>query len=166
MGPIFAAIAAAIAAMLELTVAARIHLGDAQPQIVLVVAVLLTTIIGFEEGMTWAFVGGLFIDILGFRPLGTTTFSLLAVVGLTESIRPMLARIRFGRELIAVAVFTPVFITLITVTTGLLRPPAPALHFSYILAAIVANTLAAVLMAPFLGAARWRSGMRTRLHWS
>jgi rod shape-determining protein MreD len=166
MGPIFAGVAALIAAMLELTVAARIHVGDAYPQIVLVVAVLLTLVVGFEEGMAWAFVGGLFIDLLAFHPLGTTVFSLLAVVGLAESVSPVLERIRVGRPIIGVVVFTPVFITLTTVTVGLLRPPAPALRFSYVFAAIAANALAAALIAPFLGAARSRVGARARLHWS
>ena len=59
MGPLFAAVGAAIAALLEVTVGSRIDLADAQPQIVLVIAVLMTLIIGFEEGMAWAFVGGL-----------------------------------------------------------------------------------------------------------
>jgi len=77
MGPVLAAIGAAIAALMEVTVASRIHLADAQPQIVLVIAILLTLVIGFEEGMVWAFVGGLFVDLLRFLPLGSTVFGLL-----------------------------------------------------------------------------------------
>jgi rod shape-determining protein MreD len=165
MGPILAAVAAAIAAILELTVATRIHVGDAQPQFVLVVAVLLTLIIGFEEGMVWAFVGGLFIDLLAFRPLGTTVFSLLAVVGLAEAISPMLARVRFARPLVGIAIFTPVFITLITVTTGLLRPPAPSMRFSYMFAAVLANVLAAAVIAPLFGILRRQWEMRARQRW-
>jgi rod shape-determining protein MreD len=165
MGPLLAAIGAAVAALLELTVAARIHVGDAQPQVVLVVAVLLTVMIGFEEGMAWAFVGGLFIDLLAFRPLGSTVFSLLAVVGLTESIRPMLARIRFARSIVSILIFTPVFIVLTTITTGLLKPPPPALRVSYVAAAVLVNVMAAALVAPLFGAVRLRWEQRARFRW-
>jgi rod shape-determining protein MreD len=165
MGPIFAAVAAAIAAILELTVAARVNAGDAHPQFVLVLAVLLTLIVGFEEGMVWAFVGGLFLDLLALRPLGTTVFSLLAVVGLTEAISPMLARAGVARSLVGIAVFTLVFITLTTITTGLLRPPAPSLRFSYLLAAVVVNAVAAMLLALLFGAVRRWWELRARQRW-
>ena len=101
MGPIIAAVGAAIAAVMEVTVASRIHLADAQPQIVFAIAVLLTLIVGFEEGMAWAFVGGLFVDFLTLHPMGSTVFSLLIVVGLASLISPFLARIRVASPLSA-----------------------------------------------------------------
>ena len=165
MGPLFAAVGAAIAALMEVTVASRIHLADAQPQIVLVIAVLLTLIIGFEEGMAWAFVGGLFVDMLAFRPLGSTVFGLLVVVGLTAAIEPMLIRARFASPLVGIAVFTPVFIVLTTVTAGLLRPPAPALHLSNMAAAAVINVAFGALMAPLFLAVRRRGEQQDRLSW-
>jgi len=165
MGPVFAAVGAAVAALLEVTVASRIHVADAQPQIVLVVAVLLTLMIGFEEAMAWAFVGGLSIDLLAFRPLGSTVFGLLVVVGLAAAIAPVLARIRFASPLVSVIVFTPVFIVLSTVTAGLLRPPAPQLHLSNILAAALANVIFGALVAPLFGAVRRRWEQRERLSW-
>jgi rod shape-determining protein MreD len=163
MGPVFAAVGAAVAALLEVTVASRIHVADAQPQNVLVVAVLLTLIIGFEEGMAWAFVGGLSLDLLAFRPLGSTTFGLLAVVGLAAAITPVLARIRFASPLIGVIVFTPVFIVLSTVTAGLLRPPAPHLRLPNILATALANVIFGALVAPLLAVVRRRWEQRERL---
>ena len=165
MGPVFAALGGAVAAILEVTVASRIHVADAQPQIVLVIAVLLTLMMGFEEGMAWAFVGGLLIDFLAFRPLGTTVFGLLLVVGLTAAISPFLARIRVAGPLIGVVAFTPVFIIVTSVSTGLLRPPAPSLSLSHIAAAAVANVIAGALVAPLFAAVRRRSDQRERLSW-
>ncbi len=165
MGTLFAAIGATVAALLDVTVASRIQIADAQPQIVLVVGVLLTLIIGFEEGMTWAFVGGVFVDLLGFHPLGSTAFCLLAVVGLTESISPILARVGFARSVVAILVFTPVFIVLTTVTTGLLKPPTPQLHPTYVIAALLVNVLTAILVAPLFGVVRRRWEERARFRW-
>jgi rod shape-determining protein MreD len=165
MGPLLAAVGAVIAAVMEVTVASRIHLADAQPQIVLVVAVLLTLIVGFEEGMAWAFVGGLFVDFLAYRPIGSTVFGLLAVVGLAAAISPFLARIRFASPLVGVAVFTPVFIVLSTVTSGLLRPPTPALRLTNVAASAVANVIFGAVLAPLLIAARRRWEQRERFGW-
>ncbi len=165
MGPVLAAVGAAIAALMEVTVASRIHLADAQPQIVLVIAVLLTLIIGFEEGMAWAFVGGLFVDLLTLRPLGSNVFGLLVVVGLAAAISPILARIRFASPLVGVIIFTPVFIVLSTVTTGLLRPPAPSLRVSNVAAAMLVNVTFGALVAPLFMAVRRRWEQKERLSW-
>ncbi len=165
MGPVLAAVGAAIAALMEVTVASRIHLADAQPQIVFVIAVLLTLIIGFEEGMAWGFVGGLFVDLLTLRPLGSTVFGLLVVVGLAAAISPMLARIRFASPLVGIILFTPVFIVLSTVTAGLLRPPAPALRVSNMAAAMVLNVMFGALVAPLFMAVRRRWEQKERLSW-
>lgn len=165
MGPVLAAVGAAIAALMEVTVASRIHLADAQPQIVLVIAVLLTLIIGFEEGMAWAFVGGLFVDLLTLRPLGSTVFGLLVVVGLAAAISPILARIRFASPLVGIIIFTPVFIVLSTVTIGLLRPPAPSLRVSNMAAAMLVNVTFGALVAPLFMAVRRRWEQKERLSW-
>ena len=165
MGPVLAAVGAAIAALMEVTVASRIHLADAQPQIVFVIAILLTLIIGFEEGMTWAFVGGLFVDLLTLRPLGSTVFGLLVVVGLAAAVSPILARIRFATPLVGIIVFTPVFIVLSTVTIGLLRPPPPALRVSNVAAAMLINVTFGALVAPLFIAVRRRWEQKERLSW-
>ncbi|MGD0018702.1 MAG: hypothetical protein ABSD62_05565 [Candidatus Limnocylindrales bacterium] len=165
MGPVLAGVGAVIAALLDVTVASRIHVADAQPQIVLVIAVLLTLIIGFEEGMAWAFVGGLFLDLLAFRPLGSTVFGLLVVVGLASAISPFLARIRFASPLVGVMLFTPVFIVLSSVTIGLLRPPAPQLRLSNMAAAMLANVILGALVAPLFIAVRRRWEQQERLSW-
>lgn len=163
MGPVLAGVGAVIAALLDVTVASRIHLADAQPQVVLVIAILLTLIIGFEEGMAWAFVGGLFVDLLAFRPLGSTVFGLLVVVGLAAAISPFLARVRFASPLVGVILFTPVFIILSSVAIGLLRPPAPQLRLSNIAAAMLANVILGALVAPLFIAVRRRWGQQERL---
>jgi rod shape-determining protein MreD len=165
MGPVLAAIGAAIAALMEVTVASRIHLADAQPQIVLVIAILLTLVIGFEEGMVWAFVGGLFVDLLRFLPLGSTVFGLLVVVGLAALVGPLLGRIRFASPLVGVIVFTPLFIVLSSVTTGLLRPPAPALTVSNMAASTLVNVIFGALVAPLFIAVRRRWEQQERLSW-
>jgi rod shape-determining protein MreD len=89
-----AAIAATVAAIVELTVTPYLRVGDAQPHFVFVMAVVWTVAVGLDSGLVWAFVGGLALDTLAQRPLGSTAFALLIVVGATAVIGRSLARIR------------------------------------------------------------------------
>ncbi|MFL5776328.1 MAG: rod shape-determining protein MreD, partial [Chloroflexota bacterium] len=60
-------------AIVELTVGPYIRVGDAQPHLVLIFAVVWTIAVGLESGLVWAFVGGIALDVLAPRPLGTTS---------------------------------------------------------------------------------------------
>src|SRR6266496_140569 len=89
-----AAIAATVAAIVELTVTPYLRVGDAQPHLVFVLAVVWTVAVGLDSGLVWAFVGGLALDTLAQRPLGSTAFALLIVVGATAVLGRSLVHIR------------------------------------------------------------------------
>jgi cell shape-determining protein MreD len=165
MGPAFAAVGAGVAALLETTIASRYQFAGAQVQLSLVLAIVVTLIYGFEDGMAWAFVGGLCLDFFALRPLGSTVFELLGVVALTTLAEPLLSRSRYAGCVAATLLLTPVFLVVSDVTTGLLRPPAPALSLSGLVLAGVTNAVVAALVAPiFLGLKR-RSEQRERVVW-
>ena len=85
-----AAIAATVTAIVESTITQYLRVGDAQPHLTFVMAVVWTVAVGLDSGLVWAFVGGLALDTLSQRPLGTTAFALLIAVGLTAAIaRPL-----------------------------------------------------------------------------
>ena len=166
MGPAFAAVGAGIAALLELTVASRYQMDGAQVlQLSLVFAVAVTVIYGFEEGMAWAFVGGLVLDLLALRPLGATVFELLVAVGLTTVAAPLLSRSRYVGCIVAVFVITPLFLVISDATTGLLRPPAPPLQVSSLAAAAVVNAIAAAVLSLIILGLKRRSEQRQRVLW-
>ena len=78
----FAALGALIAALIETTVLPELPIAGAQPDLVFTLAVVATMLLSAEDGLVWAFVGGLLIDLLvPARPIGATTLSLLLVVG-------------------------------------------------------------------------------------
>ena len=78
---LLAAVGATVAALFELTVTTYLRVGGVQPHLVLVLAVIVTIAVGLEAGLVWAFVGGLALDVLAQRPLGSTAFALLLCVG-------------------------------------------------------------------------------------
>ena len=91
---LLAAVGATVMALLELSVGPYLRIGAAQPHLVLVVGIVVTVAIGFEAGLVWAFVGGLVIDVLAQRPLGSTAFGLLICIGATAVLARVFARLR------------------------------------------------------------------------
>ena len=165
MGPAFAAVGAGVAALLETTIASRLQFAGAQVQMSLVFAIAVTLVFGFEEGMAWAFVGGLCLDFFALRPLGSSVFELLAVVALATLSDPILSRSRYPGCILATLVLTPVFLVLADVTTGLLRPPAPPLSLTNLVVAGIVNAVVAALAAPLVIGLKRRSEQRARVLW-
>jgi rod shape-determining protein MreD len=89
-----AAIGATVTAILELTVGPYLRVGDAQPHLVFVFAIICTIAVGLEGGLVWAFVGGIALDALAQRPLGSSSFALIITVGLAASVARLFTRIR------------------------------------------------------------------------
>ncbi len=165
MGPAFAAVGAGVAALLESTITSRYQIAGAQLQISLVFAVAVTLVYGFEEGMAWAFVGGLFLDLFAMRPLGSSVFELLIVVALTTLAEPLLTRSRYPGCVIAVLILTPVFLLVSNVTTELLQPPAPPINPASFVFAALANALVAAVASPLVIALKRRAEQRQRVLW-
>jgi rod shape-determining protein MreD len=119
-----AAIAATMAAIVELSITPYLRVGDAQPHLVFVLAIVWTVAVGVDSGLVWAFVGGLVLDTLAQRPLGSTAFALLIVVGATAVLARSLARIRPIVAIIATLLLSLVYSMTLIVLFSVLRPPA------------------------------------------
>ena len=165
MGPAFAAVGAGMAALLESTIVSRYQIVGAQLQISLVFVIAATIVFGFEEGIAWAFVGGLCLDFFAMRPLGSSVFVLLVAVALVMVSEPLLSRSRYAGCVIATLFVTPIFLIVSDITSGLLRSSAPPLHLTGLVAAGVANAgVAAVLSLLLIGIKR-RAENRERVLW-
>ena len=125
---LLAAIATTLAAVIELSLVPYLSVGDeyplAYPHPVLVLTVIWTIVAGVEPGLVCAFLGGLVLDLLAPRPLGSTTFALLIATG---------GAAVFARALVRVRPLTPVF-------------AVPISSFVYSLALVGALTLLGVRM--------------------
>src|SRR4051794_21341754 len=94
MTMLVAAIAATVSAIVESTITPYLRIGNAQPHLLFVLAVVWTVAVGLDSGLVWAFIGGLALDTLTQRPLGTTAFALLVAVGVTAAFMRVLSRLR------------------------------------------------------------------------
>lgn len=106
MSLLLAAIGATVIALVEATLAPYIKVGDAGPHPVLVGGVIWTIAAGIDRGITWAFVGGLVLDSLLGRALGTSAFALLLAVGVAALLAQPVPRLRLVLPVVAVPVIS------------------------------------------------------------
>lgn len=143
-----AAVGAVAAALFDTSVAPFLRIGGAQLNLVLVMAVVWTIVVDVEGGLTWAFVGGLLIDLLAPRPLGSTAFALLLTVGAIAVAARFASRGRYLRPVVGVFVASLLYGSIVLVVTRALRGPMP---LSDGLGAIVPSALLDALVAAIVG---------------
>lgn len=160
-----AAVGAVIAALLQSTIVPYLVVATSRPDLLVVYVVAATTIVGFDYGLVAAFVGGLTLDALALRPLGSTAFVLLLVAGGTGLlVRPIPARtVRVIVGVFLGAVLAPLTFLVIY---GALRTPVPVADpLGPSLGDAIYATLIALLAAPLLVRVRVRYFERERIDW-
>jgi rod shape-determining protein MreD len=91
---LLAAVGATVTALLELSAGPYLRVDTSQPHLVLVLGVVVTIALGLEAGLVWAFLGGMVLDVLAQRPLGSTAFALLLCLGGAYAFSRLAARLR------------------------------------------------------------------------
>jgi rod shape-determining protein MreD len=122
MSLLLAAIGATLTALVEATLGQFLTVGDATPHPVLVGGVIWTIAAGIDRGITWAFVGGLVLDSLLVRPLGTTPVALLLAVGGAVLIKQPFPRLRLVVPVVAVPILSFVYSMLILAIQSAMQP--------------------------------------------
>jgi len=146
---LLAAVGATLMALLELTVGPYLQVGLAQPHLVLVVGIVVTVAVGLEAGLVWAFVGGLVLDVLAQRPLGSTSFALLLCVGATAVLARLFARLRPVVPIFATLLLSLCYSMILFTALNALRSPIPVADpVALVLPSVVYDTVLAALIGP------------------
>lgn len=162
----FAALAALLAALLETTVLPEIPIVGATADLVLVVAVTATLMLGIEDGLVAAFLGGLLTDMLiPQRPLGSATLSLLLVVGIAAAVARVAGPNRRWLAVALVVVLTPILHVVLSLVLVLTEGAPLNLDFVATLVAAFMNGLLAIPIAWMFGALEQRFGATERVDW-
>jgi len=166
MSLLLAAIGAIVTALVEVTVAPYLTVGDARPHPVLIGGVIWTVAAGFDRGITWAFVGGLVLDSLLGRPLGTSTFALLIAVGGAALIGRPLPRLRLVAPIVAVPILSLVYSVLIAVVSSAAQPgvslPDPVRLF---IPGAIYDAILGMLLGPLIVTIHDRRAVTERVDW-
>jgi rod shape-determining protein MreD len=128
-----------------------IVIGGVKPNLVLVAVVLVTVLLGFLPGITWAFVAGLAANLLVGDPLGSVPLVMLVVAALVAGGARLLGRMAWIYPVIAVFAAS-IVADLVSLAIAQLVAEAPVptvLPVEIVLAAAFLNAaIAAVLLAP------------------
>lgn len=163
---VLAAALSVVAALAEFTIVPYLKVGDAVLHPTLVFGVVWVIAGGLEAGLTWAFVGGIALDILGQRPLGSSAFSLLVCIGLASLIGGFLGRFRIIAPVIATAIVSPIYsMLLLATTTALSAAPFTASAFGAIVPSTIYDTLLAAAVGPLTMAIVLRRQAADRADW-
>jgi len=65
--------------LLQSVLLSRVNLWGARPDLMLLVVLAWAMVRNVEEGLLWAFIGGLILDLLSGGPLGAISLALVAV---------------------------------------------------------------------------------------
>lgn len=94
------AVGAFLAAILESSVLTQLQVGSIKPDLVFAMGVAVAMVLGFESGMTWAFVGGVTLDLLlPGRAFGSTALVLV----LATAAALLVARATWPPRLVVIA---------------------------------------------------------------
>ncbi|HYK95210.1 MAG TPA: rod shape-determining protein MreD [Candidatus Dormibacteraeota bacterium] len=148
MSLLFAAIGATVIALVEVTVVPHIRVGDVGPHPVLVGGVIWTIAAGIDRGIAWAFVGGLVLDSLLGRSLGTSALALLLAVGAAALVARPFPRLRLVAPLIAVPILSLVYSL---VVAGVTTATQPGVSLSAPVGLFAPGAMYDALIAMFLG---------------
>jgi rod shape-determining protein MreD len=163
---LLAAVGATLMALLELTVGPYLRVETAQPHLVLVVGIVVTVAIGLEAGLVWAFVGGLVLDVLAQRPLGSTSFALLLCMGATSVLARVFIRFRPVIPILATLLLSLLYSMILYVAFNALRTPIPVADpISVLVPGVVYDTVLAALLGPLAISIHDRRADVERMDW-
>jgi len=163
---LLAAVGATLTALLELSVGPYLRVGTAQPHLVLVVGIVVTVALGLEAGLVWAFVGGLALDVLVPRPLGSTAFALLLCMGATAVLARYLVRFRLLVPILATLLLSLTFSMILLVAFNALRTPIKVEDpVALFLPSVVYNTILAAVIGPLAISIHDRRADTERMDW-
>ena len=162
----FAALLTLVAALLETTVLPELPIAGATADLVLLCAVAATIVLGIEDGLAAAFLGGLMLDLLiPDRPLGAATLTLLLVLGLAMLVARLGGPTRRWLAVAMVVVLTPLLHGLMAVILVATEGVPLAFEPTTVLVAAFMNGIIAMPVATLFGAIERRFGTAERVDW-
>lgn len=163
---LLAAVGAMATALLELSVGPYLRVASSQPHLVLVLGVTVTIAIGLEAGLAWGFIGGLVLDVLAQRPLGSSPFALLLCVGGASVLARLLSRLRAAVPILATFLLSLLYSMTLFVAFNALRATVPVADpVAATLPGAVYDAVLAALIGPLAVSIHDRRAEVERVDW-
>lgn len=154
MGNYFSIFLLALAAALQASVIPQFRVLGGEPDLVFLVVLCWSVNRPLEDGVLWAFVGGIMHNLLSAAPLGASSMSLIVLVFTLDAIRRRVYRIGLPLLVLLVilgSLFHQIALMLILTLVGFEMRWLD--NFSYVIAPTVAYNL--IFMWPIYWMIRW-----------
>jgi rod shape-determining protein MreD len=135
----------ALLGVIQTSILTRFPVASVSPQLLFVVALGWGLTYGFEEGLIWAFIAGLFNDLFSVAPLGVSSLAFMVGVGAPLLLRPALPPRRLLVAMLLAALGTLIYLI---IYAGLLRIFGQGISFGGLLSLMPLLLLHAVLIVP------------------
>jgi rod shape-determining protein MreD len=163
---LLAAVGSTVMGLFELTVGPYLRIGSAEPHLVLVLGIVVTVAVGLEAGLVWAFVGGLVLDVLAQRPLGSTAFALLLCMGATSVLGRIFVRLRPFVPILATALLSLTYSMILYLAFTSLRSALPVADpIGILLPGAAYDAVLAALIGPLAISIHDRRTETERMDW-
>ena len=163
---LLAAVGATVTALLELSVGPYLRVETTQPHLVLVLGVVVTVALGLEAGLAWGFLGGLVLDILAQRPLGSTAFAMLLCMGAAYVFGRLVTRLRPVVPIPATFLLSLVYSMSLFVAFNALQTTIPVANpAAAILPGAIYDAVLAALIGPLAVGIHDRRAGEDRVDW-
>ena len=120
--------------MLQSSLLAELRIQGGQPDLVLLIVVSWSLLSRDVEGLAWAFVGGLFLDLFSGAPLGVSAVGLLLAAFVTGLGKGQITRDNLVLPLVMIVAGTAIYhvVTLVLLVAVGLHPPTWSDSLSYV----------------------------------
>jgi rod shape-determining protein MreD len=108
--------------LLQVTVSPNFELYGVTPQLLFLITIVWALYYGLQQGLIWAFVGGILIDLFSAGPMGASSLALMAAVMVIVSIQRLFPENRILVPLVLGAVASLVFWIVYLVLLRILVP--------------------------------------------
>jgi rod shape-determining protein MreD len=160
------AIGAAATALLEQTLWPYLVIGGAHPHLVLILVVIVAIVLGLDAGLVAAFVGGISLDLISSRPLGSSAFALLVCAGIAVVIGRSLVQVRYVAPAIAVFILSFAYSMVVAILFSALAGPISLDDpLRQLLPGAVYDTVIALVIGPLAVAFQVRHLEQERVDW-
>jgi len=124
-----------LAAALQVTIVPQLRWQGGEPDLVMLFVLAYARRATLEQGVTWAFIGGLASDLLSTTPTGTHILSLIILVFIVDRLRAQLAELGAISTAILVVIGTLIqffFAYLANALSGYGLPPLNVLLYNLV----------------------------------
>jgi rod shape-determining protein MreD len=135
----------AVLAIIQTAILPRFPIAGVEPQLLFLVALAWGLLRGLDEGLVWAFIAGIWVDLFSLTPVGLSSLAFMAGVAAPILLQPMLPPRRLPVTALLAALGTLIYLLLYVIALGLLGHGLSAVGLAGLLPIVL---LHAILVLP------------------